>query len=93
MNFTFNFTFNVAQEAVLNSICNWVNYHVASREDHFFSLLQYVIWGQVSVSFICDNIDKHPLYQTSPDAMFTIMHAAIDRQKRFRYSAAPLNCW
>lgn len=65
---------------MLNFICNWVNYHVASREDHFISLLQYVNWGQVSVSFICDHIDKHPLYQTSPDAMFTILHVVIDRQ-------------
>ena len=68
------------QEAVLNFICNWVNYHVASREDHFISLLQYVNWGHVSVSFICDHIDKHPLYQTSPDAMFTILHVVLDRQ-------------
>ena len=70
----------VPQEAVLNFICNWVNYHVASREDHFISLLQYVNWGHVSVSFICDHIDKHPLYQTSPDAMFSILHVVIDRQ-------------
>ena len=70
----------VPQEAVLNFICNWVNYHVASREDHLISLLQYVNWGHVSVSFICEHIDKHPLYQTSPDAMFTILHVVIDRQ-------------
>ena len=70
----------VPQEAVLNFICNWVNFHVASREDHFISLLQYVIWGHVSVTFICDHIDKHMLYQTSADAMFTILHVVLDRQ-------------
>ena len=68
------------QEAVLNFICNWVNYHVAAREDHFISLLQYVNWGHVSVSFISDHIDKHLLYQTSADAMFTILHVVLDRQ-------------
>ena len=57
-----------------------MSFHPQTREDHFIALLHLVNWEQVNVAFICDHVDRTPLYQMSADALLNLLHVVIDRQ-------------
>ena len=54
-------------------MASWVNYDLTNREQCFPELLLCVNWGSVNPSFVCEHLDKEQLYQSSQDALFTIL--------------------
>ena len=60
-------------ELVLRFVANWVNYDLTNREECFPGLLYCVNWSSVNPSFVCEHLDKEQLYQSSQDALFTIL--------------------
>ena len=46
---------------------------IAITLDIFFSLLYCVNWSSINPGFVCEHLDKEQLYQSSQDALFTIL--------------------
>ena len=64
---------SIHPELVLRFVANWVNYDLTNREECFPSLLYCVNWSSINPGFVCEHLDKEQLYQSSQDALFTIL--------------------
>ena len=59
--------FNLSAESILSFVSRWTNFNVEIREDQLANLLHFVQFNSINPNFICELIDREPLYENCPE--------------------------